>query len=142
MGEAHLRLGRVLGLLGRHAEALAELRQAEPLLTGDELQYYAALFAGAEEEALDRLDAARERYQRASSLFPLAQSPFLALSELAHRRGDRAGAAAAMQKVFELPAALDGERDDPWWRYHIVQARNAEELLDAVVAPFRRGPLQ
>ena len=142
MGEAHLRLGRVLGLLGRHVDALAELRQAEPMLAGDELQYYAALFAGADEEALERWDAAREQYQRASALFPLAQSPFLALSELAHRRGDRAGAAAAMQKVFELPSAFDRERDDPWWRYHVVQARNAEELLDEVAAPFRREPIQ
>jgi tetratricopeptide (TPR) repeat protein len=139
MGEAHLRLGRVLALVGRHAEAAAELHQALTLVEDKDLRYYGELFAGAEEAALGRFDAAHAAYDRASTLFPLAQSPYLAISELAHRRGDRAGAAAAVQRVFALPAALDGARDDPWWRYHVVQARNAEELLDALGKPFRRA---
>jgi tetratricopeptide (TPR) repeat protein len=138
MGEAHLRLGRVLGQLGRHQEAAAEIEQALTLVDDEALRYYGELFAGAEEEALGRFDAARAAYERASALFPLAQSPFIALSELAHRRGDRPAAVAAMAKVFALPAAVDGARDDPWWRYHVAQARNADQLLDAVRAPFRR----
>lgn len=142
MGEAHLRLGRVLAELGRHADAAAELGQALALVKGDELRYYAELFAGAEEEALGRSGAARDAYARAAALFPLAQSPLLATSELATRRGDRAAAQAAIRKVFELRAALDRGRDDPWWRYHVAQARNVDELLDAVRAPFRREPVQ
>ena len=138
MGEAHLRLGRVLGLVGRHADAATELRLALALVQEADLRYYGELFAGAEEEALGHGDSAQAAYQRASEIAPLAQSPYLALSELAHRRGNRAGAWAAMQKVFALPAAADRERDDPWWRYHTVQAKNAQELLDALQASFKR----
>ena len=140
MGEAHLRLGRVLALSGRHADAAAEIQASRPLLDVDDLRYYAELFAGAEHEALGAFDAARAAYQRAAALFPLAQSPYVALSELAHRRGDCAAAAAAIERVFALPAALDGNRDDPWWRYHLAQARNADDLLEAVRAPFLREP--
>ena len=139
MGEVHLRLGRVLGQLGRHQEAAAELQQALTLVDDEDLRYYAELFAGAEEEALGRFDAARAAYERASALFPRAQSPFIAVSELAHRRGDRAGAVAAMEKVFALPAPVNRARDDPWWRYHVAQAKNADDLLDALRAPFRRA---
>jgi tetratricopeptide (TPR) repeat protein len=137
MGEAHLRLGRVLGLLGRHQEAVAELQQALTQLTDDDSRYYDALFSGAEEEALGRFDAARDAYQRAATLFPLAQSPLVALSQLAHRRGDRAAAAAAMRMVFELPAAVDRGTDDPWWHYHVHHARNAEDLVDSFRGLFR-----
>jgi hypothetical protein len=141
MGEGHLRLGRVLGQQGHHAEAAGELRQALALVDDDALRYYGELFLGAEEQALGQLDAARGAFEAAAVLFPSAQSPLIALSELARRRGDRAGALAAIQKVFEVPEAGSVGRDDPWWVYHTAQARNAEALLDAVREPFHRvGP--
>jgi tetratricopeptide (TPR) repeat protein len=137
MAEARLRFGRVLGLLGRHEEAAAELREAKARVTEDPQRYYAALFLGCEEEALGRFDAARDAYAAANALFPDAQSPLIALSQLARRRGDRAGALAPIRQLFELPhEAL--EREDPWWSYHIAQARNADALLEALRAPFRR----
>ena len=140
MAEAHLRLGRVLGLQGQHADAIVELRRGLTLLgDDDELRYDGELFAGAEEEALGRYDAAHEAYERAQSLFPTAQSPLLALSQLARRRGNRAEAFTAMQRLFELPPPGAEGRDDPWWVYHKAQARNAQALVDAVRAPFRRG---
>jgi hypothetical protein len=138
MGEAHLRLGRVLGQQGHHADAAAELRQALAIDDDDALRYFGELFLGAEEEALGRFDAARDAFEKAAALFPSAQSPLIGLSEVARRRGDRAGALAAMQKVFELPNAGDSGRDDPWWIYHTAQARNSDALLNAVRAPFRR----
>jgi tetratricopeptide (TPR) repeat protein len=135
IGEAHLRLGRVLGLLGHHAEAADELRHALTGLDDDQLRYYGALFLGAEEEALGRFDAAREAYLRAAALYPGAQSPHLAVSQLARRTGDRAGALRAIQQVFELSRAGPA-RDDPWWTYHTAQARNADALVDALRLPF------
>ena len=141
MAEAHLRLGRVLGLQGQHANALAELRRALPSLEGDnELVYDGELFAGAEEEALGSYDAAREAYARAQALFPGAQSPLLALSQLARRRGDRPAALGAIQQLFDLPPPGAEERDDPWWRYHKAQARSVDAWLEALRAPYRRGP--
>jgi tetratricopeptide (TPR) repeat protein len=142
MGETHLRLGRVLGLEGRHADAAAEIRQAMSLLGETPLRYYGELFLGAEEEALGRVDAARDAFDRAAALFPSAQSPLIALSELAKRRGDRAGALAAIQRLFALPPAGREGRDDPWWSYHTAQARDADALLDALQRPFRRASSQ
>ena len=77
-------------------------------------------------------------YEEASARFPDAQSPLLALSQLARRRGDRAGALAAIARVFALPSPAERERTDPWWTYNTAQARNADDLLEGVRAPFRR----
>jgi len=138
MGEIHLRLGHVLGLEGHHADAVTEIRRAMTLLTDEQLLYYGELFLGGEEEASGRFDAAHDAFERAAARFPSAQSPLVALSELARRRGDRSGALAAIQKVFALPPAGQADREDPWWSYHTAQARNADSLLDAMRAPFRR----
>jgi hypothetical protein len=139
MAEAHLRLGRVLGLQGHHTEAVAELRQALTLLDDEELRYDGELFAGAEEEALGSYEAAAELYEQAAARYPGAQSPLIALSQLARRRGDRAGALAAMERMYALPPPGDQARHDPWWVYKIAQARNADDLLDELRAPFRRS---
>jgi hypothetical protein len=69
-------------------------------------------------------------------LYPTAQSPLLALSSLARRRGDRAGVLGALQQLFALPANKR-DRDDPWWTYHVEQARHADELLEQLCRPFR-----
>jgi hypothetical protein len=133
--EAHLRLGRVLALLERPADAVVELREA--LASTDEslLRYYGQLFAGGAEEALGRFDAAQEAYEAAAALYPTAQSPRIALSALARRRGDRGAALRAIQQMFELPPAPPA-RDDPWWSYHLAQARNTDEWLEELRRPF------
>jgi hypothetical protein len=133
--EAHLRLGRVTGLLGNHDEAIAELRKADAALTDRQLQYYAALFLGHEQEALGHTDAAREQFERAATLYPNAQSPLLALSHLAGREGDPAGMLPAMKRVLTLPVT-DARREDPWWSYDVAHVRNAEELMAAMRKVF------
>jgi len=127
--EARLRRGRTLGRLGQHQAAASELSATlgarDPLL-----QYYASLFLGAEEEALGRFDAARTMYEQAVALYPKAQAPRLALSQLAHRSGDRAAARAALQPVLR-----SGERpaeDDPWWTYPMSCGRDADEYWSDV----------
>jgi tetratricopeptide (TPR) repeat protein len=136
-GEARLRLGRALGLLGRHADAASELRAASESLADAEQRYYSDLFLGAEEEALGRFEAARAAYGRAGQEYPRAQSPYLALSELARRTGDRAGALRATEEMFGL--STDPARNDPWWSYFVVGARNAEDWLDELRRPFQRA---
>jgi tetratricopeptide (TPR) repeat protein len=133
--EARLRLGRVLGLLGRHDDAARELRQAVATADEDVLRYYGELFLGAEEESLGQFDAAFDAYQRAAALYPSAQSPWLGLSSLGRRRGDRAAALRALQHLFDLPSTGIAP-DDPWWTYHIAQGRNADDLLEALRRPF------
>ena len=128
--EARLHLGHVLGLLGHHQEAAAELRRAVEAV-GDPLnEYHAAMFLGREEETLGRLDAAQASYERAASLHPGAQSAHLALSQLAWRRPDRT---AALQAVRD---ALSSTAEDPWWTYALVHAHHADALLEELRRPF------
>jgi tetratricopeptide (TPR) repeat protein len=138
MAEAHLRLGRVLALQGHDAEAVPELQQALTRLGDEALEYDGELFIGAAYEALGRYDEGAAAYEHAAARFPAAQSPLIALSQLARRRGDRTGALAAMARMFALPSPEDGDRQDPWWTYKTAQARNADDLLETVHAPFRR----
>jgi predicted Zn-dependent protease len=133
--ELHLRFGHVLSLLERHAEAAKELRDALASEEEAVLRYYGQLFLGAAEESLGHADAAREAYAEAVALYPTAQSPHIALSALARRRGDRATALREMQTVFELERA-ESEPDDPWWTYYTAQARKADEMLSALWRPF------
>jgi tetratricopeptide (TPR) repeat protein len=133
--EARLHEGRVLGLLGKHAEAAIALRLAVTELKDGELQYDADLFLGAEEEALGDRAAARVAYERAAALAPLAQSPLLALSQLARRNGDRTGALRAIDRLFALPEDRH-EHDDPWWWYSVSQGLDADDLLAAVRQPY------
>jgi tetratricopeptide (TPR) repeat protein len=135
--EARVRLGHVLLRLGKPADAAKELTQAIDTIDDPLLGYYAGLFSGAAREALGDLAAAEASYLRAAELQPRAQSTHFALSALARRRGDRNGALREMRRVFEL--ASDDLDDDPWWTYHTAQARSADDLFTALVAPFRSG---
>lgn len=134
--EARLRLGRVLGLLDRHEQAAIELRQVTDDVDHVVLRYYTALFLGHEEEALGHRDAAQTAYERAGNLFPLAQSPQIALSHLAREAGDRAAALSSVQRVLSLPPN-EMDRRDPFWIYHFVQGRHVDELLAELYRPFR-----
>jgi len=131
--EARIRLGRVLGLRGRHDEAIEQLKQGltagEPLL-----RYYANLFLGGEFEALGNGAEARRSYERAAAIEPLAQSPLFGLSRLAEQAGDRAAAREAIARVLQL-SPNDYERTDPWWVYEMAQSRDVDLLL----ADIRRG---
>ena len=140
--EARLRYGRVMGLLGKHAEAAAELRRAVADITDRQMLYYTGLFLGAEEEALGNRDAARVAYEQAAELFPLAQSPLLALSQLARRYGDRGGALRAIDRLFALPEADLDAHTEPWWWYYVAQARDADDLLEAMHRPYLAERLQ
>ena len=133
--EAHLRLGHVLMLLGRPNDAQSELRQVVMSSTSDLTRYYCELFLAKVEESLGELDAAARGYERASSLFPNAQSPLVALTALARRRGGRRATIMAAEKVFELPQD-DEEAWDPWWTYYISQELNADDLIDDLRRPF------
>lgn len=116
---ARVRLGRVVGQLGRHREAAAELRKAIGAGLAGESLYYAELFLGREEESLGNRAAARESYEKASKLYPRAQSPRLALSQLEWQSGDRVAALRALESMSKLPPR-ELEREDPWWTYYAV----------------------
>jgi VWFA-related protein len=130
--EARIRLGRILYLLGQPEKAVLELRQAVATLLSDDgstgspdatlMLYFAEMFFGAAAEELGQRDRARASYTRAAELYPDAPSPKLAMSQLALRGNDRKAALDAIEQALELPGR---GRDDPWWRYHEVQGRDA-----------------
>jgi tetratricopeptide (TPR) repeat protein len=137
-GAARIRRGRALYLLGRHDEAVRELREAVARPADPVLVYYAAIFEGAAQEALGSVAAARESYERAAAGFPDASAPHLALSRIARDRGDRAAAQAAMTRVFAR--ATRSVMEDPWWTYYFVVVHNADDLNRQLREPFmRRG---
>jgi tetratricopeptide (TPR) repeat protein len=137
--EARLRLGRVLSLQQRHADALTELRAARRVAREPVQLYYVHLFTGQVESDLQQNELARLSFTQAAALFPQAQAPNFALSELASRQGDRAAALAALRRGppkatgdAERPGAGPADRQmdaDPWWTYDVSYARNAPDLV-------------
>ena len=125
--EARLHYGRLLMLTGRAAAAIPELRRALPDAREPEQKYFGQLFLGAALEAANQPDAARSAYQQAAALFPQAQAPRLALSHLSASRGDRQGAAQAIEPLLSQPPRDEG--DDPWWSYLRSCGRSYEELM-------------
>lgn len=140
--EARMRRGRVRSLRGNQPEAIADLRTVAAATTEPYVKYHALLFLGGAYEALDRIDDARAAYERASAIYVYAQSPYLALSRIATRRGDMPAAQRYINQVLRLsPDAPD--RGDPFWSYFNGSGRRGEALLSslrdaiaAIVAPF------
>ncbi len=135
LAEAHLRLGRVMGLMGDHKEAFKELQLATAAIQDRQLSYYLSLYMGYELEVLARPKEARVQYERAAGLFPTAQSPLLALSQLAGISGDSKAALLAVEQVFALPVK-DFWNDDPLWRYDLAHVRDAAALIEEMHTAF------
>jgi tetratricopeptide (TPR) repeat protein len=133
--ETRVHLANVVGRLGRHQEAAAELRGVIPSIADQRLEYYAQMFLGREEETLGRNSVARESFERAAKLYPRAQSPQLALAQLAWKDADAATAFQIVERVFQMPSR-ERDREDPWWVYDAAHVRDAEKLLEAVRRPF------
>jgi hypothetical protein len=125
--EARIRLGRVLGQLGKHREALKVLGTTAPPADA-RLAYFHSLFLGSQYAALGRVRDACTSFERAATLFPTAQVPLLAISQVCLRSGDRADALAVVDRIASLPQDTS-RRADPWWEYHASAAADAEEGL-------------
>jgi tetratricopeptide (TPR) repeat protein len=118
--DARLRHGRVLGDLGRHDAAVGELRRVvESGATGAVL-YLAHLFLARNHEALGKYAQARSELERAAALYPHAQTPRLALSQIERRTGNRAAAQHQLQLIARLPVD-QRQREDPWWAYYDIR---------------------
>jgi tetratricopeptide (TPR) repeat protein len=133
MTEARVRLGRVLAVRGRTAEAARELELAAAMSGPPVVHYFAELFRGDTLERLGSARAAAEAFDRAAALFPSAQSPRLALSALRMERGEEAAARAAIERVWNRPAAgAAGQSEDPWWDYWRCTGRDAMTSYEAL----------
>jgi|SRR5579862_2257303 len=130
LGEAHLRLGRVLGLEGRHVEAIRELVAAKSLTADRLLQYYDALFLALEQSATEDVAAARSSLDAAAALYPGVSSLLMAQSHLARSTGDLAGARASLDALLSHP--MNSRPDDPWLQYDESDVRDAEALMSSM----------
>jgi tetratricopeptide (TPR) repeat protein len=133
--EARLRLGRVLGLRERHVDATTELSRALVLTDEPTLRYFGALFLGDAEQALGHREPAQLAYEQALAQFPEAQSPHLALAQLARRYADRPMAIAAIERLFDRSGRAH-LAFDPWWEYDAGTIAAYGELLRAVREAF------
>ncbi|HUP38683.1 MAG TPA: tetratricopeptide repeat protein, partial [Vicinamibacterales bacterium] len=118
--EARIRHARVLDNLDRPDEACEELRRAIAGGASGHLLYLAELFLGRAEETRGNDAVARAAFERASALYPNAQSPRLALSQIARRAGNRAAAQRELHALAQLPHDQN-RREDPWWLYYDVR---------------------
>ena len=131
LAEGHLRLGRVLLLLGRGVEAEASFAKVPEATADKRWRYLAEMFrADLADGAGDRA-AARTRYEAALAIWPEAQAPVLALSRLSASEGDWP---AAQARLATLAPRAGGRGEDPWWAYGFGQAWR----IDAGLATLRR----
>jgi len=134
--EARVRLGRVVGRRARHEEGVTELGKALASPLPAQWEYYARLFLGQTQHTLGRRDGARAAFERAAALYPRAQSPRLAMSQLAREAGDLPAAIAALA-VLTLPANTMA-RWDPWTEYTSAHAPDVDELLTTLRSRWRQ----
>ena len=120
--EARLHLARLLTLDAKYADAADALAVVLAREERPWQRYFALLFLGRAEEGRGRPLEARQAYEAAAALFPRAQSPRLAISQLDLRAGDR----AAAMRVFAFLSRARGMGADPWWEYDDQREPDAE----------------
>ena len=133
--EARLHLANVLNADEEYGQAATEAAKALERSETMWHRYFAFLFLGRAEEGRGRVPEARAAYEEASVLFPDAQAPRLAISQLDLRAGDR----DAALRLFDF---LSRDRDagaDPWWAYDFVRAPNADLMWIGRVHEAFRG---
>jgi tetratricopeptide (TPR) repeat protein len=136
--EAHLRLARLLALLGKHADAEQHLQQAGALAPDARQQYLAALFLGDVRERQGRAAEAMAEYARALQLWPGAQAPVLALARLQVLAGQPDTARTTLRDIH---AERDmRERSDPWLGYVGGQGWRVPAALVALQRSFTPWP--
>jgi hypothetical protein len=136
--EARIRLAALLTRMGRHEAAARELHRA---LAGDPdplAAHYGELLLGNVLQALRRPADAREAYLRAAALQPHAQAPWLAISQLAARLGDREGAVVALAEV-RLRGDAAETRLEPWAGYYEAGGRDLTARLRDLRAAVAGG---
>ena len=127
LAEARVRLGRVVGLQGRHGEAIEHLRKVlnQGASVPPVLRYFAWLLVGRELQTVGRGDEAAQAYRQADALYPGSQEARLGLSQTAQSRGDRESALNYLGGI--RPYASSSGAGDPWWAYDRFHSPTAGE---------------
>jgi tetratricopeptide (TPR) repeat protein len=125
--EARVRLGRLLLIRGRDAEAATMLAQAVTAARVPAVAYLAHLLAARADTRLGRLDEADAHTDAALALFPGAQSAIIAKSYAALQRADAAGALDPINQLAQRDSRVPPH--DPWSEYYLGAGRDSTALL-------------
>lgn len=119
LGEARLRLGRLLALHTSRLRGRDELRAAQAQVATDRLRSLAHLFLGSVLEQLEQPAEALAEQRAALALCAGSQAARLAVARSLGRAGDRAGARETILPLLTSPGpeASDPAEPDPWWLY-------------------------
>lgn len=134
--DARLRWGRIRSLRGRPDgdAALSSVADTAPLPS---TRYLAFLFLGASADQRGQLEPAFRHYEAARAIQPAGQSACVAVSNILHRRAERASASATARSCLEAASS-----DDAWWNYRVgaYDVGMVSELRDVAVRAQRLNP--
>jgi hypothetical protein len=141
LAEAYIRLGHVLGQRGRRLEAIDWLERGIRLSRSPVVRYWGFLWLGQERREMDRIDAAIQAFEEAAKLYPRAQTPRLALSQIFYDRGDRARALAEYTTALTVatgvvPSTSLRVDEDPRLVYEQTHVPSSDALLADLRAAF------
>jgi tetratricopeptide (TPR) repeat protein len=120
--EAHLRLGRVLHLLGERDQARLALMEAERLTERADRRFLIALFRAELNREEGDLRGAEAETERAVMIGPNYQSARIALAQLSDQLGLPERSRELVDELLELPNS-----GDPWWEFR-QPAEDVESL--------------
>ena len=127
-GEARVRLGRVLQLQGRKAEALKELKFALSQRLGKTLKLVTFILLGELRDGMGNTVQAIDSYQAAVEINPECQAATIALSRALLRAGNAEASDQAILK-FLRHARSQPEAPDLWLQYIGGNVERIESIL-------------
>lgn len=136
-GEARLRLGRVLQLLGRSEEASTELALCSGPAERPEIRYLAYLFSGLILERDKNYAGADAAYWAAVEALPSGFAARLALARIQDITGRSDLATATIAESVGQPVRV-ARPPDPWWLYQMGQLTDLGTRLRALRASARQ----
>jgi tetratricopeptide (TPR) repeat protein len=132
---AQLHLGRVQSLRGKHDEASALLQRLADTSSEPDIAYLAMMFLGAQHDRRGRRDAAEQLYRQAIARQFMAQSAYIALSEVLQRRGRGNESREVLTAMLRISAE---SRSEPWWWYLAEPVERVRHRADALRQSVRK----
>jgi tetratricopeptide (TPR) repeat protein len=133
--EVHVRLGRVLTLLGQGDEAMAELSRGIDAAEIPEIQLAAFLILGDLHGDRGEHHEAMRFYRQALETDPDCQSAAISLAHGLHEAGDASGSYHVLEQFLAARERShnnergDGNQLDLWWRFLLGNSDRLDVLL-------------
>jgi tetratricopeptide (TPR) repeat protein len=132
---AQLHLGRVQSLRGKYDEASALLERLADTSSEPDIAYLVMMFLGAQHDRRGRPDAAEQLYRHSIARQFMAQSAYIALSEILQRRGRGNESREVLTAMLRVSAE---SRREPWWWYLAEPVERVRHRTDALRQSVRK----